>query len=70
LFLLILMIDFYETWPDIVCDYLSDAEVVTSNIGDFGVVVDGEEVGWSIETLHSSKVIKHEYVTLIITFLS
>ena len=69
-FLLKLMIYFYETWPDIIWDYLSDAEVVTGDIGDFGVVVDGEEVGWSVEALHSSKVIRHEYVTIIITFLS
>jgi hypothetical protein len=64
------MIYFYETWPDIVCDYLSNAEVVTGNIGDFGVVIDGEEMRWSVEAFHSSKIISHKYVTIIITFLT
>lgn len=63
------MIDFYESRENIVGYDFPNAEVASCNIGYFCVIVDGEEVGGCVETLHSSEVIRHEYVTIIITIL-
>jgi hypothetical protein len=49
-----------EGGSGIVGDELADADVVVGEIGDFGIVVDAEEIGRGAEAFHHPEVFPHK----------